>query len=536
MQLHAIAALSEGLGRTGSRLARIQALADSLRNAAPQDVGVVAAWLSGELPQGRIGIGPAAVQQALGASFAPPEPRLTVAEVDTRLAAIATISGGGAATRRGEALGQLFSASTTSERAFLAGLLTGSLRQGALDGLMMAAMALAWALPEAAVRRAVMLRGALPPVALALAERGPSALVDFDLQLFRPVLPMLADTAPDLESLMPESHELVIEAKLDGARIQVHRDGDTVRIWSRALNEVTDSLPEIVAAARACPVRSFIADGEVLAHTADGRPAPFQTTMRRFGRRLDVDAMARALPLSAFLFDVLAADGASLLDQPLSERRQALQALTAETTAWRATPAVVSPNPTELKAFFDATLAAGHEGIMAKTLNSTYQAGARGSQWLKLKPAKTLDLVVIAAEMGSGRRQGTLSNLHLAVRNTDPAGPPFVMVGKTFKGLTDAMLAWQTRELLAREIDRKDHVVFVRPELVVEVAFQEFERSPRYPGGLALRFARVRAYRNDKTAEAADTLETARALAAFSADAPADAAPPGKPSRGSARS
>jgi DNA ligase-1 len=344
-------------------------------------------------------------------------------------------------------------------------------------------------------------------VARAALTEGAAGLARFSVQLFRPVLPMLAETAEDEESALAALGEAVLEYKVDGARIQVHKSGDQVRIFSRRLNEVTGAVPELVEAVRALPARELILDGEAIALRPDGTPQPFQTTMRRFGRKLEVERLVRELPLTPFFFDVLYLDGAALLDEPL-ERRVA--ALGEAVTPSLVIPRMVTASAAEAADFLSAALARGHEGVMAKALESPYEAGRRGSRWLKVKPAQTLDLVVLAAEWGYGRRHGWLSNLHLGAR--DPVRGGFVMLGKTFKGMTDAMLAWQTTRLLGLEVARDQYTVYVRPELVVEVAFNDVQASPQYPGGLALRFARVKHYRPDKAAGEADTLATLEAI------------------------
>jgi DNA ligase-1 len=318
---------------------------------------------------------------------------------------------------------------------------------------------------------------------------------------------MLAQPADDVADALGTLGPAAFEYKLDGARIQVHKGGDEVRVFSRRLNEVTGAVPEIVEAARGLPLREAILDGEAIALRTDGWPQPFQTTMRRFGRKLDVAEMRKSLPLESFFFDVLALDGVPLIDRPGKERIAALVAALPEPLR---IPRIVTDRPAEAEAFVGKALAAGHEGVMAKSLHAPYEAGARGKSWLKVKSATTLDLVVLAAEWGNGRRQGWLSNLHLGAR--DPAHGGFVMLGKTFKGLTDQMLTWQTEQFLAREIARDRYTVYVRPELVVEIAFNDLQASPHYPGGLALRFARVKAYRPDKRPEEADTIDTVRAI------------------------
>jgi DNA ligase-1 len=336
---------------------------------------------------------------------------------------------------------------------------------------------------------------------------GEAGLDPFRVQLFTPVQPMLADSAEDVAEAVGALDDAAVEYKLDGARVQVHKDGRDVKVYSRALRDVTASVPELVDAARTLPVRSAILDGEVLALRPDGTPWPFQDTMRRFGRRLDVDALKRELPLTTFFFDVLALDDRELLDAPQSDRFSALEAAAGGSLV---IPHLTSPGPEAAQAFLNEALARGHEGVMVKLRSSPYAAGSRGSAWLKVKAVRTLDLVVLAAEWGNGRREGWLSNLHLGARDPEHGG--FVMLGKTFKGLTDELLAWQTGQFLSREVARDAYTVYVRPELVVEIAFNDIQVSPHYPGGLALRFARVKRYRTDKTAAEADTIETVRAI------------------------
>ncbi len=386
-------------------------------------------------------------------------------------------------------------------------LLFGELRQGAQEGVLIDAVARAARVPPARVRRAAMLAGDLSIVAEAALASGEAGLDRFRVELFTPVQPMLADSADDVAAAVGALGDAAIEYKLDGARVQVHKSGDLVKVYSRALNEVTAAVPEVVDAVRALPAETLILDGEVLALRADGTPVPFQETMRRFGRRLDVDALRRELPLSPFFFDLLQVDGRETLDDPQSDRFKVLTDLLPSPIV---IPHVTGVTGEQAQAFLDAALARGHEGVMAKRRAAPYAAGSRGSDWLKVKAVRTLDLVVLAAEWGSGRRKGWLSNLHLGAR--DPVNGGFVMLGKTFKGMTDEVLTWQTRELLAREISRDSYVVFVRPELVVEIAFNGIQASPHYPGGLALRFARLKGYRTDKTAAEADTIETVRAV------------------------
>lgn len=499
------------MAATRSRTAKTARLAELLRGRAPDLVRVVVPWLAGEMRQGRIGVGYAALSEALRTAPAATS-TLSVEDVDHALTALATLSGPGSATLRRDALAGLFARATAEEQPFLAGVLGGELRQGALDGVMADAVASAAGVPAAAVRRAAMLSGGLVEPSLAALLGGADALSAFRLEVMRPVQPMLARTAQDTDEALALLGTARFEAKIDGARVQVHRAGDRVTVWTRALLPVTDAVPEVVEAALALPVRTVVLDGEAVALRPDGRPHPFQTTMRRFGRKLDVAGLRAELPLAPFFFDVLFLDGETLLDRPLAERVAALERVVAP--AWRI-PAVTTADPALARAFLGRTLDAGHEGVVAKGLDTVYEAGNRGAGWLKVKPAWTLDLVVLAAEWGSGRRRGSLSNLHLGAR--DPDGGGFVMLGKTFKGLTDELLAWQTRELLAREVRREGHAVFVRPELVVEVAFNDVQASPRYPGKVALRFARVKGYRPDKRPDEADTIGRVREIFAGTA-------------------
>jgi DNA ligase-1 len=396
---------------------------------------------------------------------------------------------------------------TSEEQQFLLQLLIGELRQGALEGIMIDAIAAAAAIPASHVRRAAMYSKSLGAVAVAAFGEGSGALEQFQLELFSPVSPMLAQTAVDVIEALNQLGEAAFEWKMDGARIQAHKLDDEVRIYTRSLNEVTDALPEIVESVRAFPGRTLVLDGEAIAFGAFGRPQPFQITMRRFGRKLNVGALRAELPIQAFFFDCLRAGEQSITDRPTRERFQALEKAV---PASMLIPRLVTSSADTARAFYDSAIAAGHEGLMAKSLDAAYEAGNRGSDWLKIKRAHTLDLVVLAVEWGHGRRTGKLSNLHLGA--LEPTTGEYVMLGKTSKGLTDAMLEWQTREFLARETHRDQWTVHVRPELVVEIAFSDLQASIRYPGGLALRLARVKRYRGDKRAEDADTMESVRKI------------------------
>lgn len=496
---------SRRAAETGSRLAKRDAIAACLRAAGPDEVAIAVSFLSGETRQGKLGVGNAAVSDVRGAS-ASPTPSLTLAEVDEALARVAATRGRGATGERARLLGEVFARATREEQDFLVRLLLGELRQGALEGVMVEAIAAAAGIPVSAVRRAAMFAGDLGTVARTALVEGAAGLARFSIQPLQPVQPMLAQPAEDIGDALARLGTAALEWKLDGARVQVHKAGEDVRVYTRGLNDVTAAVPEIVEAVRVLPARELILDGETIALGPGSAPQPFQVTMRRFGRKLDVASLRAELPLSVFFFDVLRRDGEALVDRPARERFAALgEALPFELVV----PRLVTSDAADAEAFYADALRRGHEGVMAKSMDAPYEAGSRGASWLKVKRTHTLDLVVLAAEWGSGRRRGWLSNLHLGAR--DPSGA-FVMLGKTFKGMTDELLAWQTRELLAREIAREEYIVFVRPELVVEIAFNDLQASPHYPGGLALRFARVKGYRADKRAEEADTIDTVRAI------------------------
>jgi DNA ligase 1 len=503
-----VATTSGEVGGSTSRLVKIARIADLLTRARSDSklVAILVSWLSGELPQRQIGVGWAALRSLPPAAA---QPSLTVIGVDAAFAAIGAVSGKGSQARRAGLVAELFASATETEQMFLRRLLTGELRQGALAGVMADAVADAAQIPAAAVRRAAMLGGALPSVAAAGLTGGPAALDAFTLRVGRPVGPMLAQTAAGVtDALEKLGGTAIFEAKLDGARVQVHRDGDQVTVYTRSLDDVTARLPEVVEAALALPVADLIADGEAIALRPDGRPQPFQVTGSRFGRSVDVGAARAAQPLSVFFFDILRRDGVDLLDAPASARTAALDDIAPRQNR---VDRLVTSDPAAAADFLAATLAAGHEGVMAKSLTARYEAGRRGAGWLKVKPVHTLDLVVLAVEWGSGRRRGKLSNIHLGAR--DPATGGFVMLGKTFKGMTDAMLDWQTARFHELAVGATDgYVVQLRPEQVVEVAFDGVQQSSRYPGGLALRFARVLRYRDDKGPDQADTIDTVREL------------------------
>jgi DNA ligase 1 len=499
MLLAELTAVSAAVGATRSRTAKVQAVAAALRDVEPGEAPAVVAFLSGELRQRQIGVGWAAVRDA-------PAPAatasLTVAEVDDAFAAIGALSGPGSQAARRDALGDLFARATAGEVEFLRRLLLGDLRQGALEGVVVTAVAAAADVPVAAVRRAHMLHGDLGDVARVALTEGAAGLGRIGLQVGRPVHPMLAGTADGLQDALTRISPAAVETKLDGVRIQVHRDGVDVAVFTRTLDDVTPRLPELVETALTLPVTRIVLDGEAIALRADGRPHPFQVTASRLGSRT-----ARAdIPLTPQFFDVLHADGEDLLDRPGEERAQVLREVVAPAAR---VERIVTDTLDAAQATFDAALAAGHEGVVVKALDAPYAAGRRGGGWLKVKPRHTLDLIVLAAEWGHGRRRGLLSNLHLGARGP---GGELVMLGKTFKGLTDAMLAWQTERLSELAVSQDRQVVRVRPELVVEIAFDGVQTSPRYPGGVALRFARVLRHRPDKPAREASTLEDVLAL------------------------
>lgn len=505
MLLMEIARTSADVAEASSRLAKIQRLADCLRGLSPAEIPVAVAYLSGELPQGTIGVGWASLRDL--PPPAPPPPTLELLEVEAALRRIAATTGQGSQAARRNELAGLFARATEPERRFLNGLLMGELRQGALEGVMVEAVARSAVVPAAEVRRARMLAGGLGVVAAAAAAHGSEGLAGFHLTVLRPLQPMLAQTAEDIVEALGRIHPAAMEWKLDGARIQVHRLGDEVRAFTRNLADITDRVPEVVAAVRGLPVKAVVLDGEALALRRDERPQPFGVTMGRFGSRLGVEEVRRMVPLSPFFFDCLHLDGQDLIDLPAAERFAALASWLPDGLA---VPRMVIEDAAEGERFLEAAIERGHEGVMVKALDAPYEAGRRGASWLKVKRAHTLDLVVLAAEWGHGRRRGWLSNLHLGARDSQTGG--FVMLGKTFKGMTDEMLAWQTERLQQLETSRDDYTVYVRPELVVEVAFDGLLPSPRYPGGLALRFARIKGYRPDKNPEDADTIETVRAI------------------------
>lgn len=506
MKLEEVAQVSAAVAATPSRLAKVSTLAAMLKKASPDEIPIAIGFLTGWPRQGKIGVGWASVAAERERQPAT-ESTLELSDVDRVFDQLQSIKGKSSAAERARVLGDLFSRATASEQRFLAALIVGEVRQGALEGVMVEAVARAADLPADEVRRAVMMAGDLGTVARAVMGEGDAGLSAYQLQLFRPIQPMLADSAPTVGDAVSGREPVSVEWKLDGARIQVHRQDDRLAVYTRNLNDVTAAVPEIVEAVMALPARELILDGEAIALAPDGRPQPFQVTMRRFGRRLDVERLRGEMPLAAFFFDILLHDGSSVLDEPLSQRLLRLDEVIPQSLR---VPRIVTDDPEEAARFQRDALSRGHEGVMVKSLSASYAAGRRGSAWLKVKEARTLDLVVLAVEWGSGRRKGLLSNIHLGAR--DPASGGFVMLGKTFKGMTDEMLAWQTKELLAREVRRDGHIVYVRPELVVEIAFNEVQQSSQYSGGVTLRFARVKGYRPDKRADEADTIDAVRAF------------------------
>jgi DNA ligase-1 len=495
VQLSEIAATSAAVAAASGRLDKIALLASALRDAGPAEVPIAVAYLSGDQPQ--IGVGWATLRDAPSPADTP---TLTLAATEDAFTAIGSLTGKGSAASRRRLVGDLLAAATAGEQRFLFGLLSGELRQGALDGVMIDAIARAASVPVADLRRAAMLRGSLPATAAAAFNGTLSAI---GLEVGRPVRPMLAASAPSMDAALEKSGApAAVEWKLDGIRVQAHVTGGTARLFTRTLDEITSRAPEVVAALAGLDASTAVLDGELIALHNDGRPLPFQETASRA-------ASQSGVPLSAFMFDILHLDGTDLIDLPYADRAAALARVV---PADMRTPRLVTSSAADASAFFDDSVARGHEGVVVKSLGSPYEAGRRGSGWIKVKPRHTLDLVILAAEWGHGRRHGWLSNLHLGAR--DPDGG-FVMLGKTFKGLTDQMLTWQTEHLLSLESHRDSYTVFVRPSLVVEIAFDGVQRSPRYPGGLALRFARVLRYREDKTPAEADTIDAVRALAPF---------------------
>jgi DNA ligase-1 len=505
MLLANVVETSQRITETSKRLAKIDLLAALLRQLHGDEIEIVVSFLSARTRQGRIGVGYGALRDAAadGAASA----TLEILDVDRAFSEIASTKG----TRsRVELLHRLLALATHPEQKFITGLLGGELRQGALEGIMIEGVAKASGVPVDRVRHAAMMAGDITAIARSMLEKGEAGLDEHRVRLFQPLQPMLAQTADDVAEAIDDLGEAALEYKLDGARVQVHKSGDEVIVFSRALNNVTPAVPEVVEAVRAMPANELILDGEVLSLKPDGRPQPFQITMRRFGRKLDIEAPRAELPLSPFWFDLLYLDGGDLLNEPQARRFAMLQDLAP------VVPHLTTSDVSKAHEFLQGSLERGHEGVMAKAPEAAYAIGARGRSWLKVKHVNTLDLVILAAEWGNGRRRGWLSNLHLGARDTEKGG--FAMLGKTFKGLTDEMLAWQTQELLKLEIARDQYTVHVEPKLVAEIAFNEIQVSSRYPSGLALRFARVKRYRPDKSAAESDMFQTVQRLAGAATD------------------
>ena len=502
MLLSEVVATSAAVAATRSRKAKVVALAETLcgaRDDPDADLETVVAYLGGTLRQRRTGLG----WRGLGALPDPAdEPSLSVADVHAAFDRVAAVAGTGSRAARTAEVAALFGAATAPEQEWLRAVVTGGVRQGALDALVQEALAAASGVPVASVRRAAMLAGSSVAVA-ALAFEGEDALAGVGLTVGRPVLPMLASSAPDVVAALAKvgGGPAAVDTKLDGIRIQVHRDGDEVLVATRTLEDITARLPEVVEVARALPATRFVLDGEALALDDAGRPRPFQETASR-------TAQAQGVRVTPFFFDVLHVDGRDLLGASGTERADVLERLV---PSEHRVPRVVTDDPDLASSFLADCLAGGHEGVVVKNVAAPYDAGRRGSGWVKVKPVHTLDLVVLAVEWGSGRRQGWLSNLHLGAADGEGG---FTMLGKTFKGLTDETLAWQTERFLELEESRSAHLVRVRPEQVVEIAFDGVQRSTRYPGGVALRFARVVRYRDDKTAAEADLLTSVQAFLA----------------------
>ncbi len=507
MRFSELGSISRATAATRSRLEKRALLAGLLGRAGSDDVRLAVSYLAGILPQGRIGVGPSQLRDALG--DLPDDTRiedaLTLSDVDRLLGDIGAVSGAGSKARRRELLGALFAQVIPDDHHFLAGLILGELHQGALEAALLDALADATGIDAARIRRAAMLAGNPADVADVAFREGASGLDRFRLEAMTPVKPMLAQPAETMADAIASIPDAFIEYKLDGARVQVHRDGDAIRVYSRQLNDVTAAVPDVVAKVASLDARRLVLDGEAIALRDDGRPLPFQVTMRRFGRKAASAEAVAALPLSLFLFDCLLVDDKPLIDAPYAERREALAGLAPSSLL---APQLRTGDIAEASTFLSAALELGHEGVMVKAPDSLYAAGNRGADWLKVKNVHTLDLVVLAAEWGNGRRKGWLSNLHLGARR----GDEFVMLGKTFKGLTDKTLKWQTDALLALETRRDANTVYVSPELVVEIAVNEIQESPHYPAGMALRFARVKRYRDDKSAPEADTIDTVTTL------------------------
>ena len=503
-----LAQLVDEVSKTRSRNKKIEFLSQAIEHVSKRDRPLLVSYLCGDLAVGKIGVGPSTVhslRQTCPEPRGAHEPPLSFSRLQEGLLEIKETKGAGSKARKSERLLTLLSATNKLGQGFLFRLLGGELRQGALAGVVEKAVIKATDVDEKLFRRAVTLTGSLPETSVMAVDKGDEGLARVEMSVFRALSPMLASPSESPADALERWSEPFCELKLDGARIQVHREGERVRVFTRALREVTSSVPEVVRLALSLACDRFILDGEVIALHPDGRPKPFQETMKRFGRAGASAKLQSDIPLTPFFFDVLLEGRDELLDAPFSKRRKRLESLVGEAIVEGA----ILSDELEIQNYLDKAILRGFEGVMVKNVEGLYEAGRRGYDWLKLKPFHTLDLVVLACEWGSGRRKGKLSNLHLGARDEEGG---FVMLGKTFKGLTDELLTWQTEQLLALETHREDYVVHVRPELVVEVAFNDLQESRTYPGGLALRFARVKGYREDKSVQGADTMERVRAI------------------------
>lgn len=503
MVLKDIVEISKSVSLTARKREKISLLASLLRRAEGEEIALAVRYLSGQIPQSRLGIGWATVQEALKDLSDEHRP-LGLIDVNRWFDRISRERGPGSSGRKVVLLRGLLSHGRQDEREFLIGLLMGEIRQGALEGVVLEALSRASSVPIDQLRESLMFSGDIGEVGQVALEEGSAGLSRFQPRLFHPISPMLANSAEGEEDALERLGEAGFEYKIDGARIQIHKEREQVRIFTRHLKDITERLPELVVLVRTFQLRDAIIEGEAFASRENHRPLPFQTTMRRLGRIQDIERLRAEIPLVSYFFDLLYLDGESFIKAPYRQRLDTLSRLIPSSYI---IPRKVAASEKEAQDFLRRSLDAGHEGIMAKDLDSPYVAGHRGNYWLKIKPVHTLDLVVLAAEWGHGRRRGWLSNLHLGAR--DPESGRFIMLGKTFKGLTDEMLRWQTKKLLELESSHDEWTVQVKPELVVEVAFSDFQESPRYPGGLALRFARVRRYREDKTPNEADTIQKA---------------------------
>lgn len=501
-----IVTVSKRVSETKRKKEKIFLISNFLKNCRGEEISIASSYLSGEISARSLGIGWAILERVIRNSILNPRP-INLIELDRFFNEISNLSGKGSLEKKIKLLQILFSSINDEERRFLIGLITGELRQGVLEGIVLEAIADASNIPLQLIRQAFMFSSDIGEVARVALEEGIQGLSRFKPRLFHPIAPMLANTAEKEEDPLIRWGKVACEFKIDGARIQIHKEREDVRVFTRNLKEVTESIPEIIELARGLPLNQAIFEGEIFAIKPDGRPMPFQITMRRFGRIQDVENLKKEIPLSSYFFDLLYIDGESLLNEPYQKRFQILSKYIPKKYV---IPRIIATEKNDILEFIKKSLTEGNEGIMAKSIDSPYVAGHRGYYWLKIKPAKTLDLVVLGAEWGHGRRKGYLSNLHLGAR--DPESGKFIMLGKTFKGITDQMLKWQTEKLLSIEIDRDERTVYVEPKLVVEIAFDSLQKSPRYPGGLALRFARVKNYREDKSPHDADTIQKVREI------------------------